>query len=132
MNERPPFRGKRGAERRLVERISTEYAERKARIDETAVDFDVAAVDAEVDDHRRAEAAEAARAAAARAAATKAAGARSARRIPDLSVLPPLLVATGSFASLQERIGSPGGGAPVGGRAAGPAAGPPRAQRVPR
>jgi transcription-repair coupling factor (superfamily II helicase) len=119
MNERPPFRGKRGAERRLVERISTEYAERKARIDATALDFDVAAVDAEIDDVRRAEAAEVAKAAAVRAAATKAAAARSARRIPDLSVLPPLLVATGSFASLQERIGSPAGAVPTGGRHAG-------------
>jgi transcription-repair coupling factor (superfamily II helicase) len=119
MNERPPFRGKRGAERRLVERISSEYAERKARIDATALDFDVAAVDAEVDDIRRAEAAEATRTAAARAAATKAAAARSARRIPDLSALPPLLVATGSFGSLQERIGSPPATVPPGGRHAG-------------
>jgi transcription-repair coupling factor (superfamily II helicase) len=119
MNERPPFRGKRGAERRLVERISTEYAERKARIDATALDFDVAAVDAEVDDVRRAEAAEATRTAAARAAETKAAAARSARRIPDLSALPPLLVATGSFESLQERIGSPAAAVPPGGRHAG-------------
>ena len=120
MNERPPFRGKRGAERRLVERISTEYAERKAQLDATTLDFDVAAVDAEIDDARRAEAAEIAKATAAAArAATKAAAARSARRIPDLSVLPPLLVATGSFASLQERIGSPAVAVPVGGRHAG-------------
>ena len=48
MNERPPFRGKRGAERRLVDRISTEYAERKAKLDATALDFDVAAVAAHV------------------------------------------------------------------------------------
>ena len=118
MNERTPFRGKRGAERRLVERIETEYAERKAKLDATALDFDVAAVDAEIGDARRAEAAELAKATAARAA-TKAAAARSARRIPDLSVLPPLLVATGSFASLQERIGSPAVAVPVGGRHAG-------------
>jgi len=118
VNERTPFRGKRGAERRLVERIETEYAERKAKLDATALDFDVAAVDAEIGDARRAEAAELAKATAARAA-TKAAAARSARRIPDLSVLPPLLVATGSFASLQERIGSPAVAVPVGGRHAG-------------
>ena len=54
MNERTPFRGKRGAERRLVERIETEYAERKAKLDATALDFDVAAVDAEIGDARRA------------------------------------------------------------------------------
>ena len=119
MNERPPFRGKRGAERRLVERISTEYAERKTRTEATAVDFDVAAVDAEFDDLRRSEAAETARTAAARQAATKAAAARSARRVPDLSALPPLLVGTGSFASLQERIGSATAPVPVGGRHAG-------------
>jgi len=51
------------------------------------------------------------------AAAAKAAGggpgARDAgrgagRRLPDLSALPPLLAATGSFAALRERIGAPG------------------------
>ncbi|MGH2464272.1 MAG: hypothetical protein ACRDGI_02330, partial [Candidatus Limnocylindrales bacterium] len=115
MNERPPFRGKRGAERRLVERISTEYAERKTRTDATAVDFDIAAVDSEVDDLRRVEAAELARMSAARLAATKASAARAARRVPDLSVLPPLLVGTGSFAALQERIGSATTAVPVGG-----------------
>ena len=121
MNERPPFRGKRGAERRLVERISTEYVERKARIDSTAVDFDVASVDAEVDDARRLEAVDAARIAAARAAtkAAATAAARPARRAPDLSVLPPLLVSTGSFQSLQARIGAPAETLPPGGRHAG-------------
>ena len=119
MKEGPPFRGKRGAERRLVERISTEYAERKAKIDATALDFDVAAVDAEVDDARRIEAADAIKAAAAKTAAAKAMAGRFARRVPDLSVLPPLLVATGSFGSLQERVGSPVAPVPVGGRHAG-------------
>jgi hypothetical protein len=119
MKEGPPFRGKRGAERRLAERISTEYAERKAKIDATALDFDVAAVDAEVDDARRIEAADAIKAAAAKTAAAKAMAGRSARRVPDLSVLPPLLVATGSFGSLQERVGSPVAPVPVGGRHAG-------------
>jgi len=125
VNERPPFRGKRGVERRLVERISTEYAERKAKIESTALDFDIAAVDAEVADARRigaAEAAEAAKAAttaSAPAAASKAAAAHSARRVPDLSVLPPLLVASGSFGALQERIGWPTAPLPAGGRHAG-------------
>ncbi|HEY7828726.1 MAG TPA: hypothetical protein VIB99_10850, partial [Candidatus Limnocylindrales bacterium] len=99
MTERPPLRGKRGAERRLVERITSEYAERQATIERTAVDFDAAAVDAEVEDARRRAAADASRAAAAHqsAAAGPAASpaARPARRVPDLSSLPPLLVASG-------------------------------------
>ncbi len=118
MNERPPFRGKRGAERRLVERISSEYAERKAKTESTAVDFDVAAVDAEVDDARRLEAAEVVRSAAARAT-VQAAVSRAARRVPDLSALPPLLVATGSFGALRERIGLATGALPSSGRHAG-------------
>ena len=126
MSERPPMRGKRGAERRLVERITTEYAERKAKTESTAVDFDVAAVDAEVDDARRIEAAkatanapsEAARAAGAREASAKAA-ARPPRRVPDLSALPALLVSTGSFASLRARIGDPASPLPATGRHAG-------------
>jgi transcription-repair coupling factor (superfamily II helicase) len=123
MNERPPFRGKRGAERRLVERISTEYAERKAKTESTAVDFDVAALDAEVDDARRLQAAQAASAragAGAKSAAQPAATAiRPARRVPDLSALPPLLVASGSFGALQERIGSPAAALSQKGRHAG-------------
>ena len=31
-----------------------------------------------------------------------------ARRLPDLSALPPLLAATGSFAGVRERLGPPG------------------------
>ena len=52
MTERP-MRGKRGAERRLVERITTEYAARQAQAEATAVDFEVAEVDSEVADARR-------------------------------------------------------------------------------
>ncbi len=128
MNERPPFRGKRGAERRLAERITTEYAERKAKVEAAEVDFDVAEVDAEVDDVRRLEEAARARAAATAAAATAArsaptasgaAAARPARRVPDLSVLPPLLVASGSFESLRQRIGRADAPVPPAGRHAG-------------
>jgi transcription-repair coupling factor (superfamily II helicase) len=36
------------------------------------------------------------------------AGRGAGRRLPDLSALPPLLAATGSFASLRDRIGAPG------------------------
>jgi transcription-repair coupling factor (superfamily II helicase) len=128
VNERPPFRGKRGAERRLAERITTEYAERKAKVEAAEVDFDVAEVDAEVDDVRRLEEAARARAAATAAAATAArsepttsgaAAARPARRVPDLSVLPPLLVASGSFESLRQRIGRADAPVPPAGRHAG-------------
>ncbi len=119
MNERPPFRGKRGAERRLVERISTEYAERKAKIDPAPVFCAGPAAYAAAAHPRGAVGAAAPRPPAARLAATKAAAARSARRVPDLSVLPPLLVATGSFESLQHRIGSPAAAIPAGGRHAG-------------
>jgi transcription-repair coupling factor (superfamily II helicase) len=143
VNERPPFRGKRGAERRLSERIATEYAERKAKKDAAAIDFDMAEVDAEVDDARRAEEAERHQAERDQAergpgagrptagaipaprpgpkpASKSASGAtRPARRVPDLSVLPPLLVATGSFESLRQRLGSPEATLPPAGRHAG-------------
>ena len=36
------------------------------------------------------------------------AGRGAGRRLPDLSALPPLLAATGSFAALRERLGAPG------------------------
>jgi transcription-repair coupling factor (superfamily II helicase) len=36
------------------------------------------------------------------------AGRGAGRRLPDLSALPPLLAATGSFAALRERVGAPG------------------------
>ena len=105
-------------------------------MDDAAIDFDVAEVDAEVDDHERAEArtdAERAtaqdrlRAIEARRAATAAAtGASLAKkgtghRLPDLSGLPPLLTRTGSFESLLERLGPPAGEAvkPERGRHAG-------------
>jgi transcription-repair coupling factor (superfamily II helicase) len=42
------------------------------------------------------------------AAATPAATGRGARRLPDLSSLPPLLAATGSFGALRDRVAAPG------------------------
>ncbi|MGH2512028.1 MAG: hypothetical protein ACRDGQ_05015, partial [Candidatus Limnocylindrales bacterium] len=125
MTDRPPFRGKRGAERRLVERITSEHAERRTRIGSGSVtgtnapDFDVAAVDAEVEDALRRAAAGAAGPPAVAAAPSRIPTARPSRRVPDLSILPPLLVATGSFAALRERIGTPGGPVPASGRHAG-------------
>ncbi len=103
----PPLRGKRGAERRLGEKTLDEFVGRHQARTETAPDFDVAEVDHEVDDARRAEQVEReARARAAAAAeAAKAAAPKAGRRLPDLAALPPLLAATGSFASLRERLG---------------------------
>ena len=49
-----PLRGRRGRDRRIAERVATDFAARHARpAPETEVDFDVAAVDAEVEDARR-------------------------------------------------------------------------------
>jgi transcription-repair coupling factor (superfamily II helicase) len=99
---RPPLRGRRGRDRRIAERVAADFASRHVPTrDDAAVDFDVAAVDAEVDDARREGARPPRRAR--RAEASRGAG----HRLPDLSVLPPLLVATGSFATLRERLGAP-------------------------
>jgi transcription-repair coupling factor (superfamily II helicase) len=101
----PPLRGKRGAERRLGEKTIDEFVGRHVARTETAVDFDVAEVDHEVDDAQRAEQAE--REARARAAAAAASlGPKAGRRLPDLAALPPLLATSGSYEALRERLGS--------------------------
>ena len=121
----PPLRGKRGRDRKIGERVAADFAARHAPpTDDEAVDFDVAEVDSEVDDHRRAEerteaeraaaqdrlrAIEARRAATAAAAGASLAKKGSGHRLPDLSGLPPLLIRTGSFGSLLERLGPPVG-----------------------
>ncbi len=107
----PPLRGRRGRDRRIAERVATDFASRHAPRDPVeAVDFDVAEVDAEVDDQRRQDAAAtpapgrvvpAAPKVAAEAGSRKGSG----HRLPDLSALPPLLAATGTFAALRERLG---------------------------
>ena len=51
----PPLRGKRGAERRLGERLADEFVARHRVTTEEAVDFDVAEVDREVEDAERAD-----------------------------------------------------------------------------
>ncbi|HEX7473757.1 MAG TPA: hypothetical protein VF323_11800, partial [Candidatus Limnocylindrales bacterium] len=133
----PPMRGKRGQERRLGERISAEaldrlLAEREVRPE---VDFDIGDAEAEAADAIEAEvraqatdgaettdkASEAAAPVARRLPrpATVVEVGRSARRIPDLSALPGLLAATGSFASLRERLGEPAPAVPAAGRHAG-------------
>jgi transcription-repair coupling factor (superfamily II helicase) len=103
---RPPLRGRRGRDRRIAERVAADFAIRHAPPrDEEAVDFDRAAVDAEVEDARRP---------AAKPPRRRRPEARHpdeqrtlGHRLPDLSALPPLLAATGSFATLRERLGSP-------------------------
>jgi transcription-repair coupling factor (superfamily II helicase) len=143
-----PLRGKRGAERRLGERITADaldrlLAEREARPE---VDFDIgdaeaeaaaaqAAIDAEVaagaataegdtapvslPGLSRPRVATAPRRTTKAGSPTGAADGRSARRTPDLSALPPLLAATGSFAALRERLGDAGAAALTQGRHAG-------------
>ena len=50
-----PMRGRRGRDRRIAERVATDFAARHAApAPDDAVDFDTAAVDAEVEDARRA------------------------------------------------------------------------------
>jgi transcription-repair coupling factor (superfamily II helicase) len=107
----PPLRGRRGRDRRIAERIAQDFAERHALRTPDAVDFDLVEVDAEVEDARRAGKAEQARGGAptrgrgARGPATAPSRQGSGHRLPDLSALPPLLAATGTFASLRERSG---------------------------
>ena len=99
---RPPLRGRRGRDRRIAEQVATDFAARHAPgRDDDAPDFDVAAVDAEVEDARTATRARPRTAAADRAA-------RAGHRLPDLSALPHLLRATGSFGTLLERLGTVG------------------------
>jgi transcription-repair coupling factor (superfamily II helicase) len=104
------MRGRRGRDRRIAERVATEFAARHAppKPDEQ-VDFDVAEVDAEVADAERATVAPERPPQPAAKVATDGSGAAARRgggqRIPDLSALPPLLAATGTLTSLRERLG---------------------------
>ncbi len=102
-----PLRGRRGRDRRIAERVATDFAARHAPPPPGAErDFDVAAVDAEVEDARRPVPPSRA-VARATTAGTPAAPARAGggHRLPDLSGLPPLLAASGTFAALRERLG---------------------------
>ncbi|MBI3648930.1 MAG: transcription-repair coupling factor [Actinobacteria bacterium] len=107
----PPLRGRRGRDRRIAERVATDFATRHAPPTREALDFDVADVDREVEDAaRRAEERRptepATRPPRRPAAGRPTASARvSAHRLPDLSALPPLLAGTGTFAALRERLG---------------------------
>jgi transcription-repair coupling factor (superfamily II helicase) len=102
----PPLRGRRGRDRRIAERVATEFAQRHAPPDpDRVVDFDVAAVDAEVEDARRPPSAPSPGVTKAPAAPARKGGGH---RLPDLSALPPLLAATGTFGALRERLGQAG------------------------
>ncbi|MEO8438375.1 MAG: DEAD/DEAH box helicase, partial [Chloroflexota bacterium] len=99
-----PFRGRRGRDRRIAERVATDFAARHApAAPDDEVDFDVAEVDAEVADARREppKPRPAPRTTAPADATRKSGG----HRLPDLSALPPLLAATGTFTALRERLG---------------------------
>jgi transcription-repair coupling factor (superfamily II helicase) len=99
----PTLRGRRGRDRRIAEKVAADFVTRHGpATDEDAVDVDVAAVDAEVADARRET--ERRRVAARRRAEPRRAG----HRLPDLSVLPPLLAGTGSFKTILQRLGAPG------------------------
>src|SRR5437867_11146552 len=97
-----PLRGRRGRDRRIAERVASDFAARHAPPAADAVDFDVAEVDAEVS-AARAERAATARPRQVGASARPRVG--GGHRLPDLSRLPPLLAATGTFASMRERLG---------------------------
>jgi transcription-repair coupling factor (superfamily II helicase) len=100
----PPLRGRRGRDRRIAERIATDFAARHAASAIEPVDFDIAEVDAEVEDATRA--AHRPSPGTARAAQTRPRSG-SGHRLPDLAALPPLLAASGTFAALRERLGPP-------------------------
>jgi len=101
----PVLRGKRQRERRAGDRAVAEALARRAAVEEREIDFDGAEVEHEVRDARRpAPTRPAPQPPPAPASAPRGAG----RRLPDLSALPPLLQATGSFGSLRERLGRPG------------------------
>jgi transcription-repair coupling factor (superfamily II helicase) len=103
----PPLRGRRGRDRRIAERVAADLAARHAPTKpEHEVDFDVASVDAEVEDARRSP--QSTRSATPGSAATPPrtpTRAGGGHRLPDLSTLPPLLAATGTFAALRDRLG---------------------------
>ncbi len=115
-----PLRGRRTRERRIAERVAEEYEARRSGLAGThaeadEVDFDVAEVDAEVEETRRAETeavvagarADRQRGGQAGDPLTSGSVPKPGRRLPDLSVLPPLLQGSGALETLRERLGSP-------------------------
>ena len=133
-----PLRGKSGKERRIGERVAEEANARRLASAGAPTreerDFDVAEVDAEVEDARHAAdeerptgpGATAARDARAKPSKAPAGPGRSdgeapgpGRRLPDLSALPVLLHESGAFDALRQRLGPAGQAPPVAGRHAG-------------
>ena len=98
----PPLRGRRGRDRRIAERIATDFAARHTVPPAETVDFDVAEVDAEVEDATSSAKRSALQAAARPGPARPRSG--GGHRLPDLAALPPLLAGTGTFAALRERL----------------------------
>ncbi len=100
-----PLRGRRGRDRRIAERVATDFAARHTpTAPDDEVDFDVAEVDAEAADARRPP--PRARPAVKAVAPPPEPGPKGGgHRLPDLSALPPLLAETGTFAALGERLG---------------------------
>jgi transcription-repair coupling factor (superfamily II helicase) len=107
----PPLRGRRGRDRRIAEQVAKEFAARHPRVrDEDVIDFDIGAVDGEVEDARRREAGVDERPARTKRATRPASPERrtgAGHRLPDLAGLPPLLAATGTFSALRDRLGGP-------------------------
>ena len=139
------YRGRTTRQRTSPRRSPRDWAERRAAGGgrRAEIDLDRAEAEAEVElssarargPRRRAARAEPARAASARRGATAAAVQRprgAGRRVPDLAALPPLLHATGSFASLRERLGPPVAEPRPARPARRPDVGPARREVVPR
>ena len=108
MSSSPPMRGRRGWERRLADQSDQSgpgnEGELRSANERPAFDSAEAEIEAhQVDTKRRAEAVARSRAAA--PGTKQGAG----RRLPNLSGLPPLLAATGAFATLRERLGDAAG-----------------------
>ncbi len=114
------YRGRTTRQRNVADRVAREWAERRAAAEasEQRVDLDRASAEAEVellDPAARPDAGAAGEASRAlgRTRGTPAArlgdrgvpGRGAGRRVPDLAALPRLLHATGSFATLRERLG---------------------------
>ncbi len=112
------YRGRTTRQRNVAERVAREWAERRAAAEvlEQATDLDAASAEAEVellDPAVRPDPVGAAtsrprrprRAADASRPGDRSGSRGAGRRVPDLSVLPGLLHATGSFASLRDRLG---------------------------
>ena len=109
----PPLRGRRGRDRRIAERVATDFAARHPPPTREALDFDVAEVDREIEDERRRAGGEVVRGVrpvtSSRAASTPATAARRSALTASRTCRPcrRCWPATGTFAALRERLGRP-------------------------